>query len=131
MGLEPGTPAADAGIADGDTITDSTGGRWISRGPDPARTGREPGDSAEIRWVDPVGSRIEATVVLAVGTGRLRRCPPSLSRPRGRRRSRRHRAAEDALSKRRVPPGTIELAPVEDVDPDCERLRPLRCRDPL
>jgi S1-C subfamily serine protease len=68
VGVEPGTPAAGAGIEQGDAITMFDGTAVSS----PTALTRlvqaaSPGDTAEISWVDLAGETHEATVVLAVG----------------------------------------------------------------
>jgi S1-C subfamily serine protease len=68
VGVEPRTPAAGAGIVDGDAITGFDGSPVST--PDALTRlveAESPGDTARVSWVDLAGSTHEATVVLAAG----------------------------------------------------------------
>ena len=67
-GVQPGSPAAGAGLAAGDVIT-SVNGQSI---PDntaltQAMTGKHPGDNVNVGWTDPSGGHHTATVQLEAG----------------------------------------------------------------
>ena len=67
-GTESGSPAAGAGIAEGDTIT-AVGGQSVNSAEDIAQAlvKYHPGDSIQISWVDQDGQTQTATVTLATG----------------------------------------------------------------
>ena len=67
-GTESGSPAAGAGIAEGDTIT-AVGGQSVTSAEDIAQAlvKYHPGDSIQISWVDQNGQTQTATVTLATG----------------------------------------------------------------
>jgi S1-C subfamily serine protease len=66
--VEPGTPAADAGLASGDEIV-AIDGRTVDS-PTTLKTilkAHKPGDHVKVSWIDSSGNRHTATVVLAAG----------------------------------------------------------------
>jgi len=67
-GTESGSPAANAGITGGDTIT-AVGGQSVASAEDVAHAlvKYHPGDSISISWVDQSGQSQSATVTLASG----------------------------------------------------------------
>jgi S1-C subfamily serine protease len=67
-GVASGTPAAAAGLGQGDVIT-SLGGQSVSTGTDIQKimVGHHPGDKVSIGWTDPTGQSHTATVTLASG----------------------------------------------------------------
>jgi S1-C subfamily serine protease len=67
-GVAPGTPAATAGLGQGDVIT-SLGGQSVSTGTDIQKilVGHHPGDKISIGWTDPSGQSHTATVTLTSG----------------------------------------------------------------
>ena len=67
-GVAPGTPAANAGLGQGDVVT-SLGGHSVSTGTDIQKilVGLHPGDKISIGWTDPYGQSHTATVTLASG----------------------------------------------------------------
>lgn len=67
-GVQPGSPAAGAGLAAGDTIT-SVNGQSISdnHALTQAMTGKHPGDTVSLGWTDPAGAHHTATVQLEAG----------------------------------------------------------------
>jgi S1-C subfamily serine protease len=67
-GTESGTPAANAGLGDGDVIT-SLGGKSVSTGTDIQEilVGHHPGDKVSIAWTDPEGQSHTATLTLGTG----------------------------------------------------------------
>lgn len=67
-GVQPGSPAAGAGLAAGDTIT-SINGQSISdnNALTQAMTGKHPGDSVTVGWADRAGAHHTATVQLEAG----------------------------------------------------------------
>jgi S1-C subfamily serine protease len=67
-GVASGTPAAAAGLGQGDVIT-SLGGQSVSTGTDIQNilVGHHPGDKISIGWTDPYGQSHTATVTLASG----------------------------------------------------------------
>ena len=67
-GTESGSPAAGAGIGEGDTIT-AVGGQSVTSAEDIAQAlvKYHPGDSIQISWVDQDGQTQTATVTLATG----------------------------------------------------------------
>lgn len=67
-GVAPGTPAADAGLGQGDVVT-SVDGQPVSTGTDVQKilVGHHPGDKIGIAWTDPAGQSHSATVTLASG----------------------------------------------------------------
>jgi S1-C subfamily serine protease len=67
-GVVDGSPAAEAGLAAGDTLT-SVDGAQVSTGDDlrSAILAHEPGDSVQVTWVDPTGTTHSAGVTLTQG----------------------------------------------------------------
>jgi S1-C subfamily serine protease len=67
-GVEPGLPAARAGLQPGDEIT-SVAGHQVSTPADVQSTlgARHPGNKISIGWLDQAGQAHTATVVLATG----------------------------------------------------------------
>jgi S1-C subfamily serine protease len=67
-GVAPGTPAASAGLGQGDVVT-SVGGQSVSSSTDVQKVlvGHHPGDKISIGWTDPSGQSHTATVTLASG----------------------------------------------------------------
>lgn len=67
-GVASGTPAAAAGLGQGDVIT-SLGGQSVSTGTDIQKilVGHHPGDTISIGWTDAYGQSHTATVTLASG----------------------------------------------------------------
>ena len=67
-GVAPGTPAANAGIAQGDTIT-SVGGQTIDSPTTLTTVMRthRPGEKVRVTWTDQSGSTHSATITLAAG----------------------------------------------------------------
>lgn len=67
-GVQPGSPAAGAGLAAGDVIT-SVNGQSITdnNALTQAMTGKHPGDSVNLAWTDPSGAHRSATVQLEAG----------------------------------------------------------------
>jgi S1-C subfamily serine protease len=67
-GTESGTPAANAGLGDGDVIT-SLDGKSVSTGTDiqDILVGHHPGDKVSIAWTDPEGQSHTATLTLGTG----------------------------------------------------------------
>ena len=67
-GVAAGTPAASAGLGQGDVIT-SVGGQSVSSSNDIQKVlvGHHPGDKISIGWTDPTGQSHTATVTLASG----------------------------------------------------------------
>lgn len=67
-GVQPGSPAAGAGLAAGDVIT-SVNGQSIADNSalTQAMTGKHPGDSVNVGWSDPSGGHHSATVQLEAG----------------------------------------------------------------
>jgi S1-C subfamily serine protease len=67
-GVAAGTPAASAGLGQGDVIT-SVAGQSVSSSSDiqKALVGYHPGDKISISWTDPYGQSHTATVTLASG----------------------------------------------------------------
>ncbi|HET6185855.1 MAG TPA: S1C family serine protease, partial [Trebonia sp.] len=67
-GAASGTPAAAAGLGQGDVIT-SLGGQSVSTGTDIQNilVGHHPGDTISIGWTDSSGQSHTATVTLASG----------------------------------------------------------------
>jgi S1-C subfamily serine protease len=67
-GTESGTPAANAGLGNGDVIT-SLGGKSVSTGTDIQEilVGHHPGDKVSIAWTDPEGQSHTATLTLGTG----------------------------------------------------------------
>ena len=67
-GVQPGSPAAGAGLAAGDVIT-SVNGQSIadSNVLTQAMTGKHPGDSVNVGWTDPSGAHHSASVQLEAG----------------------------------------------------------------
>ncbi len=65
---QPGTPAANAGIAEGDTVT-ALDGKSVSTGTDvqDILIGHHPGDKVSITWVDTAGQSHTATLTLSNG----------------------------------------------------------------
>jgi S1-C subfamily serine protease len=68
QGAYPGTPAADAGIRTGDSIT-SVGSTHVSTAKElrAAVASHSPGDSMTVTWTDSTGSSHGATVTLGTG----------------------------------------------------------------
>ena len=67
-GTPPGSPAANAGLTEGDTIT-AVGGQSVSTAEDIAHAlvKYHPGDSISITWVDQSGQSQTTKVTLASG----------------------------------------------------------------
>jgi len=67
-GAEPGSPAADAGLAAGDVIV-SLGGHGVTSASDIQAwmVQHHPGDHVAIHWVDQAGQAHETTAILATG----------------------------------------------------------------
>jgi S1-C subfamily serine protease len=67
-GAAQGTPAASAGLTDGDTMT-SVGGQSVSSSSDIQKVliGYRPGQKVSLGWTDPYGRSHTATVTLASG----------------------------------------------------------------
>ena len=67
-GVQSGTPAANAGLSQGDVIT-SVAGQSVNSGTDIQRVlaSHHPGDKISISWTDPYGQSHTATVTLAAG----------------------------------------------------------------
>jgi S1-C subfamily serine protease len=67
-GTQPGTPAAQAGIGQGDVVT-GLDGKSVSTGTDITETlvGHHPGDKVSIAWTDAEGQSHTATVTLGTG----------------------------------------------------------------
>jgi S1-C subfamily serine protease len=67
-GVASGTPAANAGLGQGDVVT-SIAGQSVSTGTDIQKilVGLHPGDKVSIGWTDPYGQSHTATVTLASG----------------------------------------------------------------
>ena len=67
-GTESGTPAANAGLGDGDVIT-SLDGKSVSTGTDIQEilVGHHPGDKVNVAWTDPEGQSHTATLTLGTG----------------------------------------------------------------
>ena len=67
-GVQPGSPAAGAGLAAGDVIT-SINGQSIADNTalTQAMSGKHPGDSVNVGWTDPSGSHHNATAQLEAG----------------------------------------------------------------
>lgn len=67
-GVEPGTPAADAGIVAGDQIT-AVNGTSVSSQTEltQALSPKHPGDTITVTWVDQSGAQHQASVRLATG----------------------------------------------------------------
>ena len=67
-GVEPGSAAAQAGLAAGDAVT-SLGGRSITSSADirSVLSAHHPGDKISITWTDQAGQSHSATVILATG----------------------------------------------------------------
>ena len=67
-GAASGTPAANAGLGEGDVVT-SLGGQSVSTGTDIQNilVGHHPGDQISIGWTDSSGQSHTATVTLASG----------------------------------------------------------------
>ncbi|HVT69034.1 MAG TPA: S1C family serine protease [Trebonia sp.] len=67
-GTQAGTPAADAGLGEGDTVT-ALDGKSVGTGTDiqDILIGHHPGDKVSISWTDPYGQSHTATVTLASG----------------------------------------------------------------
>jgi S1-C subfamily serine protease len=67
-GVAPGTPAASAGLGQGDVVT-SVAGQSVSSSSDIQKVlvGHHPGDKISIGWTDPYGQSHTATVTLASG----------------------------------------------------------------
>jgi len=67
-GALSGSPAADAGLAEGDTIT-AVGGQSVSSATDIQQVlvKYHPGDKISVSWVDQSGQSQTATVTLASG----------------------------------------------------------------
>jgi S1-C subfamily serine protease len=67
-GVASGTPAASAGLSQGDVIT-SLAGQSVSTGTDIQKilVGHHPGDKVSIGWTDPYGQSHTATVTLTSG----------------------------------------------------------------
>ena len=67
-GVQPGSPAAGAGLVAGDVIT-SVNGQSIADNTalTQAMTGKHPGDSVNVGWTDPSGAHHGATVQLEAG----------------------------------------------------------------
>ena len=67
-GAEPGTPAAQAGLAQDDVIT-AVNGKPVSSGTDiqDILIGHHPGDKVAVAWTDASGQSHTATVTLAAG----------------------------------------------------------------
>ena len=67
-GTQPGTPAAAAGIGQGDVIT-ALGGKPVSTGTDITEilVGHHPGDKVSIAWTDAAGQPHTATLTLGSG----------------------------------------------------------------
>jgi S1-C subfamily serine protease len=67
-GVRSGTPAAAAGLSEGDVIT-SVAGQSVSSGTSIQQvlTSHHPGDKISISWTDPYGQSHTATVTLAAG----------------------------------------------------------------
>ena len=67
-GTQPGTPAANAGLGQGDVVT-GLDGKSVSTGTDITETlvGHHPGDKVSIAWTDAEGQSHTATVTLGTG----------------------------------------------------------------
>jgi len=67
-GTQSGTPAAEAGLGQGDTVT-ALDGKSVSTGTDIQEIliGHHPGDKVSIAWTDPYGQSHSATVTLGTG----------------------------------------------------------------
>jgi S1-C subfamily serine protease len=67
-GALSGSPAADAGLAEGDTIT-SVGGQSVSSatGIQQVLVKYHPGDKVSVEWTDQSGQSNSATVTLTAG----------------------------------------------------------------
>ena len=67
-GVQSGTPAANAGLSQGDVIT-SVAGQSVNSGTDIQQVlaSHHPGDKISISWTDPYGQSHTATVTLAAG----------------------------------------------------------------
>jgi S1-C subfamily serine protease len=67
-GTQPGTPAAEAGLGQGDTVT-ALDGKSVSTGTDVqnALIGHHPGDKVSIAWTDSSGQSHTATLTLGTG----------------------------------------------------------------
>lgn len=67
-GVAAGTPAASAGLGQGDVVT-AVAGQSVSTGTDIQKVliGHHPGDKISIAWTDPYGQSHTATVTLASG----------------------------------------------------------------
>jgi S1-C subfamily serine protease len=67
-GTQPGTPAAEAGLGQGDTVT-ALDGKSVSTGTDIQNVliGHRPGDKVSIAWTDSFGQSHTATLTLGTG----------------------------------------------------------------
>ena len=67
-GAQSGTPAADAGLTQGDVIT-AIGGQSVTSGTQITEylVARHPGDKVSLTWTDAAGGSHTATVTLAAG----------------------------------------------------------------
>ena len=67
-GAQSGTPAAAAGIGQGDVVT-ALDGKSVSTGTDITKilVGHHPGDKVSIAWTDPEGQSHTATLTLGTG----------------------------------------------------------------
>ena len=67
-GTQPGTPAANAGLGQGDVVT-GLDGKSVSSGTDITEdlVGHHPGDKVSIAWTDAEGQSHTATVTLGTG----------------------------------------------------------------
>src|SRR6202044_1466761 len=67
-GAQAGTPAAAAGLAEGDVIT-ALDGKSVTTGTDiqDILIGEHPGDKVSISWTDPTGQSHTATITLGTG----------------------------------------------------------------
>ncbi len=67
-GAQPGTPAAEAGLGQGDTVT-ALDGKSVSTGTDVQNVliGHHPGDKVSIAWTDSFGQSHTATLTLGTG----------------------------------------------------------------
>ena len=67
-GAQTGTPAADAGIGQGDVVT-ALDGKSVSTGTDITKilVGHHPGDKVSISWTDTSGQSHTATLTLGTG----------------------------------------------------------------
>jgi S1-C subfamily serine protease len=67
-GTRSGTPAAQAGLGQDDTVT-ALDGKSVSTGTDiqDILLGKHPGDKVSITWTDPYGQSHTATLTLGTG----------------------------------------------------------------